>query len=172
MTDVHHVFDGDLGRQRVMNDTREPTPIGGGALAENIIYFARALREAGIPLGPGAVLDALAAVEAAGIRQPADFYATLHAVFVKKHEHSLLFDQAFAIFWKRRGLLEKLIAMMSPQARRQRTPKSAEAGASRVADALFKSKPGRAERPPRRSISTRASPCRTRKSCAPRTSPR
>ncbi len=123
-----------------MNDTREPTPIGGGALAENITHFARALREAGVPLGPGAVLDALAAVEAAGFSNRRDFYATLHAVLVKKHEHSLLFDQAFAIFWKRRGLLEKLIAMMSPQAPSQRPPKSAEAGASRVADALFKSK--------------------------------
>ena len=33
-----------------------------GHLAENIVYFARALRAAGIPVGPGAVLDALAAV--------------------------------------------------------------------------------------------------------------
>ena len=30
-----------------------------GRLAENILYFARALRAAGIPVGPGAVLDAL-----------------------------------------------------------------------------------------------------------------
>ena len=34
-----------------------------GRLAENILYFARALRAAGIPVGPGAVLDALEAVE-------------------------------------------------------------------------------------------------------------
>ena len=121
-------------------------PRGGGALAQNIVHFARALREAGVPLGPGAVLDALAAVEAAGFGDRLDFYATLHAVFVKKHEHSLLFDQAFEIFWRRRGLLEKLIAMMSPQAPGERAPKSAEAGASRVADALFKSKP-REEKP-------------------------
>ncbi len=114
----------------------------GGALAENIVHFARALREAGVPLGPGAVLDALAAVEAAGFGAREDFYATLHAVFVKKHEHSLLFDQAFHIFWKRKGLLEKLIAMMSPQAPGERKPQRAEAGASRVADALFKSPSG------------------------------
>src|SRR5579863_7611201 len=86
-----------------------------GRLAQNILYFARALREAGLPVGPGAVLDALAAVEAAGIGDRADFHATLHAVFVKKHEHSILFDQAFRIFWKRKGFLEKLIAMMSPE---------------------------------------------------------
>ena len=33
-----------------------------GRLAENILYFARALRAAGIPVGPGAVLDALEAL--------------------------------------------------------------------------------------------------------------
>jgi uncharacterized protein len=117
----------------------EAEPQRGGQLAQNIVHFARALREAGLPVGPGAVLDALAAVEAAGIGDREDFYTTLHAVFVKKHEESLLFDQAFRIFWKRKGLIEKLIAMLSPKAASQREPKPAEAGASRVADALFKS---------------------------------
>jgi uncharacterized protein len=111
---------------------------GSGRLAQNILYFARALRDAGLPVGPGSVLDALAAVEAAGIGDRDDFYATLHAVLVKKREHSILFDQAFRIFWKRKGFLEKLIAMMSPQAdpKKQKEQK-AEAGASRVADAFF-----------------------------------
>ena len=36
-----------------------------GRLAENIVYFARALRAAGIPLGPRSVIDALDAVKAA-----------------------------------------------------------------------------------------------------------
>src|ERR1700761_6736069 len=98
-------------------DTNEPS--GSGQLAENILYFARALREAGLPVGPGSVLDALAAVEAAGIGDRDDFYAPLHSVFVKKHEHTILFRQAFDIFWKKRGLLEKLIAMMSPMAEPQ-----------------------------------------------------
>ena len=87
-----------------------------GRLAENILYFARALRAAGIPLGPGSVLDALAAVWAAGVGGKEDFYWTLHAVFVKRHEHSVLFDQAFKIFFRKRGYLERLIAMMSPDA--------------------------------------------------------
>ena len=114
-------------------------PRGSGRLAENILYFARALREAGLPVGPGSVLDALKAVEAAGFGDRDDFYATLHAIFVKKHEHTILFDQAFRIFWRRKGFLEKLIAMMSPQANptKQKSQK-AEAGANRVADALFK----------------------------------
>ena len=92
---------------------------GEGRLADNIAYFARALRAAGLPVGPGAVLDAIAAVEAARIGTREDFYWTLHAVFVKRHEHSILFDQAFRIFWRRRALIEKLIAQMSPIARRR-----------------------------------------------------
>src|SRR5262245_32265598 len=109
-----------------------------GRLAENIVYFARALRAAGIPVGPGAVLDALAAVDAAGVGTREDFYWTLHAVFVKRHEHSLLFDQAFRIFFRRRAYLDKLIAAMLPQAP---MPESEEEkpkpGAQRVQEALL-----------------------------------
>ena len=86
-----------------------------GKLAENIVYFARALRAAGIPVGPGSVLDALHAVRAAGVGTRDDFYWTLHAVFVKRHDHSILFDQAFKIFFRKRGYLEQLMAMMPPE---------------------------------------------------------
>jgi uncharacterized protein with von Willebrand factor type A (vWA) domain len=106
-----------------------------GRLAENIIYFARALRAAGSPVGPGAVLDALAAVDTAGVGTRDDFYWTLHAVFVKRHEHSVLFDQAFRIFFRRRGYLDQLMAMMLPQA--PSTPRPPEAGATRIQEALF-----------------------------------
>jgi uncharacterized protein len=107
-----------------------------GRLAQNIVYFARALRAAGIPVCPGAVLDALAAVTAAGVGTREDFYWTLHAVFVKRHEHSVLYDQAFRMFFRKRAYLDKLLAMLSPQA-----PAAAaeppQAGASRVQEALF-----------------------------------
>jgi uncharacterized protein with von Willebrand factor type A (vWA) domain len=107
-----------------------------GRLAQNIVYFARALRAAGIPVGPGAVLDALAAVSAAGVGTREDFYWTLHAVFVKKHEHSMLYDQAFRMFFRKRAYLDKLLAMLSPQAPAG-APQPPEAGASRVQEALF-----------------------------------
>jgi hypothetical protein len=106
-----------------------------GRLAENILYFARALREAGIPVGPGAVLDALEALQTAGIGTREDFYWTLHAVFVKRHEHSILFDQAFRIFFRRRGYIDQLLAMMLPQA--PVPPQAPQAGATRVHEALF-----------------------------------
>jgi len=106
-----------------------------GRLAENIVYFARALRAAGIPVGPGAVLDALEAVKAAGVGTREDFYWTLHAVFVKRHEHSILFDQAFRIFFRRRGYIDQLMTMMLPPA--PTPPQAPEAGATRVHEALF-----------------------------------
>jgi len=106
-----------------------------GRLADNIVYFARALRAAGIPVGPGAVLDALEALKVAGVGTRDDFYWTLHAVFVKRHEHSILFDQAFRIFFRRRGYIDQLLAMMLPQA--PAVPQAPQAGATRVHEALF-----------------------------------
>ena len=107
-----------------------------GRLAENIVYFARALRTAGLPLGPRSVLDGIEAVLAAGVGTREDFYWTLHSVFVKRHEHSILFDQAFRIFFKRRGYLDQLIGLTLPQVeglpREQGKPAS-----QRVQDALF-----------------------------------
>jgi uncharacterized protein len=112
-------------------DSQEAT----GRLAENIVYFARALRAAGIPVGPGAVLDALEALKVAGVGTREDFYWTLHAVFVKRREHSILFDQAFRIFFRRRGYIDQLLAMMLPQA--PAAPQAPRAGATRVHEALF-----------------------------------
>ena len=107
-----------------------------GTLADNILYFARALRAAGLPVGPGAVLDALAAVGAAGVGTRDDFYWTLHAVFVKRHEHSILFDQAFKMFFRKRAYLEKLIAAMLPEAAPGAT-QPPPPGAQRIQEALF-----------------------------------
>ncbi len=107
----------------------------GGRLAENIVYFARALRAAGIPVGPGAVLDALEALKVAGFGTREDFYWTLHAVFVKRHEHSVLFDQAFRIFFRRRGYIDQMLAMMLPQV--PAPPQAPQPGSTRVHEALF-----------------------------------
>jgi uncharacterized protein with von Willebrand factor type A (vWA) domain len=112
---------------------------GTGHLALNILYFARLLRSAGLPVGPGSVVDAVSAVEAAGIGNRVDFRATLHAVFVKKHEHDVIFDQAFDLYWRKRGLVDQLLALMAPQVERPQAEKQKpQAGASRLSEALFK----------------------------------
>ena len=54
-------------------------------------------------------------------------------MFVKRHEHSILFDQAFRIFFRKRGYIEKLIASMLPEiaGRRRRSRRRRARSASR-----------------------------------------
>jgi uncharacterized protein with von Willebrand factor type A (vWA) domain len=125
-----------------------------GQLADNIVYFARALRSAGIPVGPGAVLDALEAVKTAGVGTRDDFYWTLHAVFVKRHEHTLLFDQAFHLFFRRRATLDKLLAAMLPQAPPHEDEKP-KPGAQRVQEALLAGQGESERKPPELEIDAR-----------------
>jgi uncharacterized protein len=107
-----------------------------GFLSDNIAFFARALRTAGIPVGPRTVLDAVEAVQAGGIGGKDDLYWTLHAVFVTKRDQSVLFDQAFRLFWRRRSLIEKMIHMLTPYSPMQKETNDSKPLA-RVADALF-----------------------------------
>src|SRR6201986_1982754 len=79
-----------------INHLNPPT----GQIADNVVGFARALRAAGLPVGPGAVIDALNALQVIEIGNRADVYATLEAIFVKRHEHALIFEQAFNLFFR------------------------------------------------------------------------
>jgi len=71
-----------------------------GHMADNVIGFARALRAAGLPLGPGAVMDAMNALQVIEIGNRSDVFTTLEAIFVKRHEHALIFAQAFDLFFR------------------------------------------------------------------------
>jgi uncharacterized protein with von Willebrand factor type A (vWA) domain len=84
------------------------------AVTENIIGFARALRKAGLNLGPGSVIDAVKAVDTAGFTTREDFYWSLHAVLVKRHEDDPVFDSAFRLFWRRRDPNEAILHEMLP----------------------------------------------------------
>ncbi|MDG2481837.1 MAG: VWA domain-containing protein, partial [Alphaproteobacteria bacterium] len=85
-----------------------------GHLADNIMHFARALRAAGMPVGPGSVIDVLRAVETAGIGRRDDFYWTLHAFFVQRRDQRDLFDQIFHLFWRDPALLERMLGLALP----------------------------------------------------------
>ncbi len=71
-----------------------------GHMADNVIGFARALRAAGLPVGPGAVMDAMNALQVIEIGNRSDVFTTLEAIFVKRHEHALIFAQAFDLFFR------------------------------------------------------------------------
>jgi uncharacterized protein with von Willebrand factor type A (vWA) domain len=105
--------------------------------AENIIHFARALRKAGLPVGPGRTKDAVRAVAAAGFSDKADFYWTLHACFVSRPEQKIIFAQVFRLFWRDPRYLEHMMAMMLPAVRGVQEEKMANAGEKRAAEALL-----------------------------------
>ena len=119
-----------------MSAMQAPGEEGGGKLAENILHFGRTLRAAGMPVGPGRVVEALRAVEASGIRRRDDFYWALHAVFVNRRDQRELFDQAFHIFWRNPRLLERMLTLLLPQTKFGGQGETNDVS-RRVADALF-----------------------------------
>ena len=106
-------------------------------LAQNIIHFARALRRAGLPVGPGRVIDAIRAVEAAGFSERMDFYWTLHACFVNRPEHRTVFAQIFRLYWRDPRFLEHMMSLMMPAVRGVQEERSAAAAEKRAAQALL-----------------------------------
>lgn len=114
-------------------------------LAGNITHFARALRRAGLPIGPGRVIDAVHAVTAAGFTEKRDFYWTLHACFVNRPEHARIFAQLFRLYWRDPRYLEHMMAAMLPAIRGVQEERPAQAAEKRAAEALLDG----AEAPPR-----------------------
>ncbi len=108
-----------------------------GRLADNIAFFARTLRRAGLKLGPAATLDAVAAVRAAGLSSRDAVYWTLHAVLVKRREDAAVFAEAFRLFWRSRDLIEKMLAMFPSTVTRDTPPEKKRAGETRASDALL-----------------------------------
>ncbi|MFK7835081.1 MAG: VWA domain-containing protein [Sulfitobacter sp.] len=106
-------------------------------LSGNITHFARALRRAGVPIGPGRVIDAIRAVEAAGFTDKRDFYWTLHACFVNRPEHCRVFAQIFRLYWRDPRYLEHMMAAMLPAIRGVQEERTAQSAEKRAAEALL-----------------------------------
>ncbi|QYZ71890.1 VWA domain-containing protein [Neotabrizicola shimadae] len=120
-----------------MPGAASPMPHDPGALPRNIAHFARALRRAGLPIGPGRVVDAVRAVEAAGFTSRGDFYHTLMACFVSRPEHRAVFAQVFRLFWRDPQFLEHMMSLLLPAVRGVQEDKAAEAAERRAAEALL-----------------------------------
>ena len=112
-------------------------PPESGSLARNITHFARALRRAGLPIGPGRVIEAVRAVEAVGFTERQDFYWTLHAVFVARPEERAVFHQIFRLYWRDPQFLEQMMSFLLPQLRGSQPERAADAAEKRAAEALL-----------------------------------
>lgn len=118
-----------------------------GALPDQVVKFARALRRAGIPVGPAAVVDALRAVEVTGIDRRDDFYWALHAILVTRRDQHVVFDEVFRMFW-RPPLRDQMPVHDADAAEGMRKQAAAQ---RRAAEAVFEDL-GKGELPPRPDI--------------------
>ena len=123
-----------------------------GKLAQNITHFARALRKAGLPIGPGRVLEAIEAVAAAGFTERADFYWTLQACFVNRPEQRVVYEQVFRLFWRDPKYLDHMMSLLLPAIHGLQEDRAAAPAEKRAAEALLdgveRDLPGREEAPP------------------------
>jgi uncharacterized protein len=108
-----------------------------GKLAHNITHFARALRKAGLPIGPGRVIDTVRAVEVSGFTERADFYHTLQACLVSRPEHRRVFAEVFRLFWRDPRYLEHMMSLLIPQVRGVQDDRPAAPAERRAAEALL-----------------------------------
>ena len=150
------------------NSRDEPAGAGGtGALAQNILYFARALREAGLPVGPGGGARRARRGRGGRLRRRGDFRADAarrlrqeartHAA-VRPGVRDLLEAQGL----HRKAHRDDVAAGAARQAEDAKGRGGRDPRRRRAVQAGRRTKPRRR----RRSISMRASPCRPRKSCA------
>lgn len=106
-------------------------------LTRNITHFARALRVAGLPAGPGRVADAIRAVAAVGFSAKAEFYYTLRACFTSRPEHRAIFDQVFRLYWRDPRYLEHMMSMLIPSIQGVAKERRARPAEKRAAEALL-----------------------------------
>lgn len=106
-------------------------------LAANITHFGRALRRAGLSIGPGRITDAIEAVNAAGFTSKTDFYWTLHACFVLRPEDRAVFAQVFRLYWRDPQFMEHMMAFLTPSVRGVQEDRKAAAAERRAAQALL-----------------------------------
>ncbi len=75
--------------------------ISAKTLLGNLLTLGRELRDAGLPLGSGQVMNLVEAVAAVDPRRQRDVYHAAKATVVTRPEHIPLFDAHFARFWRR-----------------------------------------------------------------------
>jgi len=107
-----------------------------GQLAENVLLFCRTLRRAGLPIGPGQVIEAGLAVLQSGIERRDDFYFALRAVLVTNPAQFRLFAQAFHIHFRNPRLLERMMGLLLPTLERVSDEAYGEEAIRRLMEAM------------------------------------
>jgi len=82
--------------------------VPGTAIVRHVVTFGRVLREVGIEVGPGRVVDAVRGLGAVDLTRQEDVYFTLRQTLVSRHDELELFDRAFAA-WFLRGPVAPIV---------------------------------------------------------------
>ncbi len=69
-------------------------------LLENLLIFGRLLRQAGIEVHPGRLLDVVEALGHVDLGVRDEVYFTCRALLVHRHDQIPVFDRVFAAFWR------------------------------------------------------------------------
>lgn len=105
----------------------------GEGLTPAVLSFARLLRAAGLRVGSGQVALALRALQRIDVTRPEDVYWALHALWLSDPRQRVLFEQAFALFWRERrpppAILQQLRTIPERDLRRTALRRVAEAWA-------------------------------------------
>lgn len=103
----------------------------GDTIVGHVVTFGRVLREAGVEVGPGRVLDALRALDAVDLTRQEDVFFALRQTLVSRHDDLDLFDRAFGAWFLRAPVLPPV-----------RTRNAAQQAARSVEAALERPRPG------------------------------
>jgi uncharacterized protein with von Willebrand factor type A (vWA) domain len=107
--------------------------MGAEPLVRQVVTFGRVLREAGLEVGPGRVIDALAGLDAVELDRRDDVYWALRQTLVSRVEDLEAFDRAFAAWFLR---APELAPPRTPKTERRRQARAAARdGADETAEA-------------------------------------
>ena len=115
-----------------------------GSLLHNILLFGRLLRRLGLDVNPGRTIDLVAALQFVSIGQRSDFYHAARGLMVHRREDIPRFDQAFDLFWRRRGTMTPALDKQS-LIRRVRVPRWKGASPETIAPPLQEEATGTGE---------------------------
>ena len=72
-----------------------------GQFLHNLLLFGRVLRQLGLDINPGRMMDLVSALEHIEIGNKPDFFFAARTLLVHDREDLPLFDEAYELFWRK-----------------------------------------------------------------------
>lgn len=72
-----------------------------GQFLHNLLLFGRVLRQLGLDVNPGRMMDLVSALDHIEIGRKSDFFYSARTLLVHEREDLPLFDEAFELFWRK-----------------------------------------------------------------------